>query len=164
MPAGAFWELEMWLLQFFKSFVWLPCLQGPLGSWKIHFLDFSNAALRLSCPRGPSWSRVFDGFWWSLVQFLVKCLTVFDGLWYGLWRSFTVFTKKDKNYVTVKGSMGLTCNHIIDICVYRDRVSRPQGPFGSWTLELFIFSSPWPRWNLPRSMHATNFIKNLKRS
>ena len=52
VPAGAFWELEIWLFDFFKPFVRLPCPQGPFGGWKFDFFNFSSPLSGCRARRG----------------------------------------------------------------------------------------------------------------
>ena len=52
VPAGAFWGLEIWLFQFFKPFVRLSCPQGPFGDWKFDFFNFSSPLSSCRARRG----------------------------------------------------------------------------------------------------------------
>ena len=52
VPAGAFWELEIWLFEFFKPFVRLSCPQGPFGGWKFDFFNFSSPLSGCRARRG----------------------------------------------------------------------------------------------------------------
>ena len=52
VPAGAFWELEIWLFQFFKPFVWLSCPQGPLGAGNWTFSIFQAPLSGCRARRG----------------------------------------------------------------------------------------------------------------
>ena len=60
VPAGAFWELEIWLFEFSNPLFRLSCPQGPFGSWKLNFFELFRPFVRLSCPQGPLGAWKFD--------------------------------------------------------------------------------------------------------
>ena len=52
--------------------LWMSCLQGPFGSWKFDFFNFSSPLFRVSWPQGPFGSWKFDFFNFSSPLFRVS--------------------------------------------------------------------------------------------
>ena len=62
VPAGAFWELKIWLSWFFKPLVRSSCPQGPFGSWKFDFFNCSthySPLFILICPYLPLFAFIY---------------------------------------------------------------------------------------------------------
>ena len=59
-PQGPFGSWKFDFFNFSSPLCRLSCPQGPFGSWKFDFFDFSSPLWRLSCPQGPFGSWKFD--------------------------------------------------------------------------------------------------------
>ena len=78
VPAGAFGELEIWLFQFFKPFVRLPCPQGPFGGWKFDFFNFSSPLSGCRARRGLLGAENLN-----FLIFQAPCFTLASTGWLG---------------------------------------------------------------------------------